>query len=1161
MAVVGQAYVVVRAITDKVEGDIKRGFSGASTSAGRAGRDMGNALTSALGDSFKKNNAFTRLSNQIKTLYPEADRAADSFTSLVRRSFTLQSGFGALVGSIGALVGGLGALVGAAGAAASSVVALGGAFLAVRVGAGVAGFALKGISQAVAAATKTNGGYSKSLQKIKFDAEEAALGVDRAGINLEKAREALARVSDLAPNNRVRREAALAVKEAELALRKAKDAEANPEGAGGADPFAGLTPSQKQFAKFLAGIQPELQKIREAAAKGFLPLLEEQITRLINGGLLDTLEKRFFDIGQGLGIATEKFVDVFLRGNGLNNLNVVLGQIAKNLPALGSTLGALFTSFLTVIRSADPVTRKFISFLESKANTFSDFLETKRLSGELTQFFNSSGAMAARFGTIFGNAFGGLGKIIEANFGPGSGGDILLTYLEKVTAGFENADLIGLEKYFKGAAENFVALGNALGGALEILINSGSNPAIKEFFDILDSAAFAFKQIVDESVKSGPALAALIQSLTEISAVFTDSGQVAAFFGTLNFFANGAAEILKSLKPLIDFAGPAIAVVSAVGLMIGIFTKLSLVALGFIAKGLAGFGIILPGALGKSAAAGGGVAASMTAAAGAMTTASVAMAKLAGTSVPGAAGVTAVGTAAVGTTVATNGLRGALMGLMASNPLGWAVLGVTTVVALATAMAGIPAANLEKAMNGVQKSFEGAADAATVWKQATLAVMDGPGKQVISDVKDLKKNLEILGKVQMGYSGPTTRMAVASTTALASSFGAMGRALANTATTDLPSAQKQLLKFAKETNLSTKEVAIAVDEMDEYKSALKTQAEAMGITIGNTDTMAGKLKLAEFAMGTGEVALRNVAQAQKDFAGKVAESAASMIDFESALTNATKNGIIDADKFVKEMETQFTNAAAFQTNIFALQARGFDSLAAELLAKGPEVAAKAAAALVKKTDTELGKIEGVAEKKGFMTSDAYKKGIESGSLLVTTAAGKLSQGTLLAFTKEFASAKTQSDLDGALARLQAAMQRAGIKIPVGVEVDPTALSNAAKKITGYIGSTFYINGKPASGRKDGGYITKYAMGGFVSGAGTARSDSIPAMLSNGEYVINARATSQNRQLLDAINSNRNVPTGGSTINVTVNPSAQMDEKELALQVSRQIAYSIRKGGY
>ena len=45
----------------------------------------------------------------------------------------------------------------------------------------------------------------------------------------------------------------------------------------------------------------------------------------------------------------------------------------------------------------------------------------------------------------------------------------------------------------------------------------------------------------------------------------------------------------------------------------------------------------------------------------------------------------------------------------------------------------------------------------------------------------------------------------------------------------------------------------------------------------------------------------------------------------------------------------------------------------------------------------------------------------------------------------------------------------------------------------------------------------YAAGGFVSGPGTETSDSIPARLSNGEYVINARATAQNRALLDASN--------------------------------------------
>ncbi len=45
-----------------------------------------------------------------------------------------------------------------------------------------------------------------------------------------------------------------------------------------------------------------------------------------------------------------------------------------------------------------------------------------------------------------------------------------------------------------------------------------------------------------------------------------------------------------------------------------------------------------------------------------------------------------------------------------------------------------------------------------------------------------------------------------------------------------------------------------------------------------------------------------------------------------------------------------------------------------------------------------------------------------------------------------------------------------------------------------------------------------AEGGMVHGPGSGTSDSIPTMLSNGEYVVNARATARNRHLLEAINT-------------------------------------------
>ena len=58
---------------------------------------------------------------------------------------------------------------------------------------------------------------------------------------------------------------------------------------------------------------------------------------------------------------------------------------------------------------------------------------------------------------------------------------------------------------------------------------------------------------------------------------------------------------------------------------------------------------------------------------------------------------------------------------------------------------------------------------------------------------------------------------------------------------------------------------------------------------------------------------------------------------------------------------------------------------------------------------------------------------------------------------------------------------------------------------------------------------KFATGGIVSGAGTATSDSIPAMLSNGESVMNARSTSMFSPLLSAMNQ-----AGGG---VAFNPAA------------------------
>jgi regulator of replication initiation timing len=72
-------------------------------------------------------------------------------------------------------------------------------------------------------------------------------------------------------------------------------------------------------------------------------------------------------------------------------------------------------------------------------------------------------------------------------------------------------------------------------------------------------------------------------------------------------------------------------------------------------------------------------------------------------------------------------------------------------------------------------------------------------------------------------------------------------------------------------------------------------------------------------------------------------------------------------------------------------------------------------------------------------------------------------------------------------------------------------------MAGAIGATALANVAQIIGLKDGGR---------VSGPGGPRGDRVPAMLSDGEFVVNADATSRNLPLLEAINSGRTAREAG-----------------------------------
>lgn len=78
-----------------------------------------------------------------------------------------------------------------------------------------------------------------------------------------------------------------------------------------------------------------------------------------------------------------------------------------------------------------------------------------------------------------------------------------------------------------------------------------------------------------------------------------------------------------------------------------------------------------------------------------------------------------------------------------------------------------------------------------------------------------------------------------------------------------------------------------------------------------------------------------------------------------------------------------------------------------------------------------------------------------------------------------------------------------------------ALTAALSSVGGAVGGSFSDAGTPV-----GGSTAFAAEGGLIRGAGTGTSDSIPARLSNGEFVVRAAAARNNLALLTALNEGR-----------------------------------------
>ena len=171
MAIVGEAHVVVRAITVGFQRDVEKSLKDINGSVKNIGENIGKDFNKSVSKGMGSGG-----SGPFKSVSKEAEQARLSFNKLTKAGYFLAPAISGAVGAVGDLVFGLFAVGSAVGAAVPALVVLPGILTAIAQAGAVAKLAFMGVGKAIGALTKqqAGGGVGAASQaKAIADARKA----------------------------------------------------------------------------------------------------------------------------------------------------------------------------------------------------------------------------------------------------------------------------------------------------------------------------------------------------------------------------------------------------------------------------------------------------------------------------------------------------------------------------------------------------------------------------------------------------------------------------------------------------------------------------------------------------------------------------------------------------------------------------------------------------------------------------------------------------------------------------------------------------------------------------------------------------------------------------------------------------------------------------
>ena len=844
-----------------------------------------------------------------------------------------------------------------------------------------------------------------------------------------------------------------------------------------AEAMKGLSPAAQGFVEKVIDLRGEFKSLRDSAATGLFPGLTEALGTLATK-TFPTLRNVLRETGEAMGDVARSLAGSFSTPTFLTNLNDVGSQNAEVLRTLGAALGDAAAAFIALTDASSSVTQRFADWVAKGAESARISAEAGNQAGTLGTRLNKAGDIAALIGDIIGNLSEG---IYDLGVAAGPTGTNLLRAFNRAAEGMANytdkqENVDRLDDYFGKTETNFLAISSMLKELGAAFLRLGENPGVGKAAEAIEDIIPSLERALEAGTNNIPKIVKVVGTLLEIFADISESFVVTAVVNVFDALATALKAVIEA--PVLGFLAK---LALAMGVLVAVMTRVA----GVGAKLFGVRGVMTLMSAGRAFKTGGiegmALALDKTDKAG----------RRAGDGVRyfgAAAGGAHRGVSRLGQTIAPVGSAFASFG------------------------------------RGAREGFEEAARGA----DGAITRMD----RVRAAGRGLLRVGPTVAAVGVLASGAADKVGLSNTamlTAAGSIAGPWGAAAGAVAgfTMDIVSRNKQVAEEAAKLRGETERI-VKFGSSSEQSSALianqeklaklredlakrnddsgATQlARGVGLFGGNKGAIEKEIKAAEkagrdikaaFERGTSDINVKiGFEQAVDDFGAFVKDVQANA---KGGLTLDIKTQV-GRDTFAQISNLgAAANAAGgpaidqFRNKVTALAGDlGITSTAATILAnKAAGLGASVAGLPPGKTIKIDAKTEDALRKAGFTSKEIQK--IKDKSIKVNAETDRARQKAK----------DVEKYING----------RSG-------SIDVTANTDRAKaSVSSFRTSKLFNPIQQVINVIRNVTEKKKASGGLIVGPGTGTSDSISTALSNGEYVIRASQTAKHRQLLDAINS-------------------------------------------